>query len=183
MPININHNSDKIKADADLVLDAGSSNNIDVSTKIVKNATDPVDAQDLATKSYVDNATSSGGQLTLGTPTDGSLTTDGALQTFTTATTITDAIDDLNETIENIRNNTFVKEVDFTGSPLVGGAGLAVTLNINATGNANRYTIDWGDGTTDTATTDSTPTHTYTSNTGSPFTVNVEAFNNSGSSR
>ena len=180
MPININHNSDKIKADADLKLDAGSSNNIDVSAKIVKNATDPVDAQDLATKSYVDNATSSGGQLTLGTPTDGSLTTDGALQTFTTATTITDAIDDLNETIENIRNNTFVKEVDFTGSPLVGGAGLAVTLNISAVGNANRYTINWGDGTTDTATTDSTPTHTYASNTGSPFTVNVEAFNNSG---
>ena len=134
----------------------------------------------MATKAYVDNATSSGGQLTLGTPTDGSLTTDGALQTFTTATTITDAIDDLNETIENIRNNTFVKEVDFTGSPLVGGAGLAVTLNISAVGNANRYTINWGDGTTDTATTDSTPTHTYTSNTGSPFTVNVEAFNNSG---
>ena len=181
MPININHNNDKIKADSDLVLDAGSSNNIDVSTKIVKNATDPVDAQDLATKAYVDAQSGSGGNLTLGTPTDGSLTTDGALQTLTTATTITDAIDDLNETIENIRNNTFVKEVDFTGSPLVGGAGLSVTLNINATGNANRYTINWGDGTTDTATSDSTPTHTYTSNTGSPFTVNVEAFNNQGS--
>ena len=50
---------------------------------------------------HVDNATSSGGQLTLEQP-DGSPTTDGALQTFTTATTITDAIDDLNETIENI---------------------------------------------------------------------------------
>ena len=45
---------------------------------------------------------------------------------------------------------------------------------------ANRFTIDWGDGSTDTGTTDSTPTHTYTTNTGSPFTVNVEAFNNSG---
>ena len=181
MPININHATNTVKAaDDDLVLDAGSSNNIDVSTKIVKNATDPVDAQDLATKAYVDNATSSGGQLTLGTPTDNTFG-DGAYQQFDSQQTITDAIDDLNEVIENIRNDTFVKSVDFTGSPLVGGAGLAVTLNIQATGNANRYTIDWGDGTTQTATTDSTPTHTYTSNTGSPFTVDVEAFNNSGS--
>lgn len=179
MPININHNNDKIKADADLVLDAGASNNLDVSAKQVKNASDPTDPQDLVTKSYVDNVSGSGGNLTLGTPADGTFG-DGAYENFTSGQSITDAIDDLNEVIENIRNNTFVKTVDFTGSPLVGGAGLSVTLNINATGNANRYTINWGDGTTDTATSDSTPTHTYTSNTGSPFTVNVEAFNNSG---
>ena len=162
MPININHNSDKIKADSDLVLDAGASNNVDVSTKQVKNASDPTDAQDLATKAYVDSQSGSGGNLTLGTPTDGQFG-DGALQTFTSGTTITDAIDDLNETIENVRNNTFVKETDFTGSPLVGGAGLNVTLNITSVGNPNRYTIDWGDGQTTTNTTDSTPSHVYSS--------------------
>lgn len=179
MPININHNNDKIKADADLVLDAGASNNLDVSAKQVKNASDPTDPQDLVTKAYVDNVSGSGGNLTLGTPADGTFG-DGAYENFTSGQSITDAIDDLNEVIENIRNNTFVKTVDFTGSPLVGGAGLSVTLNINATGNANRYTINWGDGTTTTATTDSTPTHTYTSNTGSPYDVEVTAFNNGG---
>ncbi len=179
MPININHNSDKIKADDDLVLDAGASNNIDVSTKIVKNATDPVDPQDLATKAYVDNVSGSGGNLTLGTPQDGQFG-DGAYQQFNSGQSITDAIDDLNEVIENVRNGTFVKEVDFTGSPLVGGAGLSVTLNIAATGSANRYTIDWGDGQTTTATTDSTPSHQYSTNSGSPFDITVTAFNNSG---
>ena len=179
MPININHNSDKIKADSDLVLDAGASNNVDVSTKQVKNASDPTDPQDLTTKAYVDNVSGSGGNLVLGSPTDGTFG-DGALTSLTTGTTITDAIDNLNETIENVRNNTFVKETDFTGSPLVGGAGLNVTLNISSVGNPNRYTIDWGDGQTTTNTTDSTPSHTYSSNSGSPFTVEVEALNNGG---
>ena len=180
MPININHNSDKIKADSDLKLDAGASSNIDVSGKEIKNAADPTDAQDLATKAYVDSQSGSGGNLQLGTPTDGTFG-DGSFQQFTSGQSVTDAIDDLNEVMENIRNNTFVKSTDFSGSPLVGGAGLAVTLNISNVGNANRYTINWGDGTTDTATTDSTPTHTYTSNSGSPFTVTVDSFNNGGS--
>ena len=65
-------------------------------TKNSKNATDPFDAPDLATKAFINALTRLAVTPTLGTPqTDGSLTTDGALQTFTTATTITDAIDDL----------------------------------------------------------------------------------------
>ena len=43
MAININHQADKIKSESDLILDAGSTSNIDVSAKIVKNASDPVD--------------------------------------------------------------------------------------------------------------------------------------------
>jgi len=122
---------------------------------------------------------SNGLDLTLGTPTDGGLYPPGAITDWQGTTKITDAIDDLNEALENIRNDTFVKEVDFTADQTVGGAGLTVTLTITTVGNPNQYEIDWGDGTVDT-TTDSTPTHTYSTNTGSPFTVTVTASNTSG---
>lgn len=121
-----------------------------------------------------------GTDLTLGTPDDSSLYPPGAITDWTYSTTITDAIDDLNEAMENVRNDTFVKEVDFVADQTVGGAGLTVTLTITTVGNPNQYEIDWGDGNTDT-TTDSTPTHTYSTNTGSPFTVTVTARNTSGS--
>jgi hypothetical protein len=118
---------------------------------------------------------------TLDTPTDGSLTTDGAYVYWQTSTKVTDAIDDLNEVMENIRNSTFVKSVDFTSNITQGPQGTTVTLTITTVGNANRYTIVWGDGSTTTATSDSTPSHTYNTNVGSPFDVTVTAFNNSGS--
>ena len=134
------------------------------------------------TKAQLDSvvAGSNAGVLTLGDSTDSSWT-DGAVQTLTTDTSVTDAIDALNEGMENVRNNTFVKSVDTTVDVASGGAPLTSTLTITTVGNANRYTIDWGDGSTDTALTDSTPTHTYTDNTNSPFDVVVTAFNNNGS--
>ena len=157
MAININHQADKIKSESDLILDAGAANNIDVSAKIVKNASDPVDAQDLVTKVYLETAISN---VDAGGDAD-------------TATVL--------EIIENIRIGAYVKSVDFVSDIVTGGAGLTATLTISAVGDPNRYTIDWGDGTQTTATTDSTPTHTYATNTGSPFDVDVTAFNNTGS--
>lgn len=120
------------------------------------------------------------GTLKLGNVTDGALT-DGAIQTLTSDTKIVDAIDELNEAMLNVSNNTFVRGNTFVGSPLAGGEGLSVTLNITVDGNANRFDVDWGDGSQDNNITDSTPTHTYSSNTGSPFTVTVRAYNTSGS--
>jgi hypothetical protein len=156
LAININHQADKIKSESDLILDAGAANNIDVSAKIVKNASDPVDPQDLVTKVFLETAISN---VDAGGDAD-------------TATVL--------EIIENIRIGAYVKSVDFVSDIVTGGAGLTATLTISAVGDPNRYTIDWGDGTQTTATTDSTPTHTYATNTGSPFDVNVTAFNNTG---
>ena len=124
-------------------------------------------------------ATSEASSLTLGTVADGSLT-DGAFKGFTSDTILTQAIDDLNETILNVSNNTFVRDVSFSGSPLSGGEGITVTLSITPDGNANRYDIYWGDGNVDSAVSTTTPSHTYNTNGGSPFSVTVRAFNNSG---
>ena len=182
MAININHSIGKLKSDNDLVLDAGTNNNIDVSAKIVKNAHDPVDPQDLVTKIYLETvvgAATGQANLLLGSPPDSTFL-DGAYQHFREEQTLTEAIDDLNEVIQNVRNNTFVRTVDFTSDITVGGAGLTSTLSIVVDGNANKYTIDWGDGNQTIATNDSTPTHVYADNVGSPFDITVTAFNDTG---
>ena len=143
----------------------------------------PTTSTDAANKGYVDSIIggSTGNTIVLGTPTDGNLTSPGAWGSWSTATTVTDAIDDLNEMMENVRANTFVKSVTFTGSPLAGGAGTTVTLTIVPTGTANRYDIAWGDGTYSNSSVSTSPTHTYSDNTNSPFDVTVRAYNNAGS--
>ena len=169
----------KVKGDADTDV-------VSVTTEgdalTVIRAANAVSSSDLVTKAQLDaSATGSdGASLLLGAATDSSYT-DGALQTLTTTTKISDGIDFLNEALENVRNDTFVKSVDFSTNVSSGGNPLSVTLTTTVVGNANRYTIDWGDGSSTTATSDSTPSHTYTDNTNSPYDVTVTAFNNSGS--
>ena len=121
-----------------------------------------------------------GGGLTLGTPTDGSLVTSGALNTLTNSTKIVDGIDDLNEVIFNVIKNTAVTDVGFTADNTAGAATLTVTLTITSSGNANQYIIDWGDGSSLQTTSDSTPTHNYTDVSGGLYTVTVIAKNSSG---
>ena len=129
----------------------------------------------------ITDITFDGNDIPLSYPDDSSLYPPGAITDWTFSTSITNAIDDLNEALENVRNNTFVKSVTFTGSPTAGGEGTTVTLTLSVVGNANRYDIDWGDGNTTIGTSDSTPSHTYNDNTNSPFTVIVTAYNNGGS--
>ena len=134
-------------------------------------------------KAYVDasgSAVSTGMQITLGTPTDSSLTTAGAYQLFETSTKVTDAIDDLNEVTENIRNNTFVKSTTFTSNVVAGGAGFTATLTITVVGTANQHVINWGDGTSNTTTASTSPTHTYSNFTDSPHTIQVTSSHTSG---
>ena len=169
----------KVKGDADT--DVVSVTTEGDSLTVIR-AANAVSSSDLVTKAQLDaSATGSdGASLLLGAATDSSYT-DGALSTLTTTTKISDGIDFLNEALENVRNNTFVKSVDFSTNVSSGGNPLSVTLTTTVVGNANRYTIDWGDGSSTTATSDSTPSHTYTDNTNSPYDVTVTAFNNSGS--
>ena len=142
-------------------------------------AADPASDDDLVTKRYFDANVSGavdGTTIQLGSVGDGSWT-DGAYTGFTSSRSVTDAIDDLNETMENIREGTYVQSVDFTADQTTGSAGLTVTLTITTVGGgADEYDIDWGTGETPTtATSDSTPSHTYSSNANSPYTVTVTA--------
>ena len=140
-------------------------------------------ATDGAGNLFFKNDNSGGGSgvgIVLGVPSDGTFT-DGAYQSFESGDSLTDAIDTLNEVIENVRNDTFVKSVSFTASPTSGNSPLSVALSISATGNANQYEIDWGDGTSNTTTSSSTPSHTYTVPEGGTQTITVTAKNTSGS--
>jgi len=147
---------------------------------------EPAADADAATKKYVDDEISTvsgaggvvGTNVTIGTPTDSTFG-DGSLTTLGDEASITDAIDSLNETMENIRNSTYVKSVSFVSDSTSISLGNTVTLTITTVGGgADRYTITWGDGTEDVATTDSTPSHQYNEASGSPMTVTVKAFAN-----
>ena len=142
-------------------------------------ATDAVSKQQMEAALAV--STTNAYNITLGTGGDGDLVSPGAVTSLTSSTSVTESIDRLNETMENIRNNTYVKSVDATSNVSSGGDPLTVTLTLSVVGNANQYDIVWGDGNTTTATSDSTPSHTYTDNTNSPYDIVVTASNSSGS--
>lgn len=121
-----------------------------------------------------------GNAIPLGDSIDEDLVNPGTVTKWTSETKVTDAIDDLNEAMENVRNNTYVKSVAFTGTPRAGGAGSVVTLTITRIGNPNKYDVSWGDGTYSNGIATLTPTHTYATNTNSPFTVSVRGYNDAG---
>tara|TARA_B000000609_G_scaffold158341_1_gene155958 strand:+ start:1849 stop:4476 length:2628 start_codon:yes stop_codon:yes gene_type:complete len=157
--------------------DGSTLNNVRIANAVV--------STDAVTKAQLDasvaNISTNAYNITLGSGGDGDFSSPGSVTSLDANTTVSESIDRLNETMENIRNNTYVKSVDASTNASSGGNPLSVTLTISSVGNPNRYTIDWGDGDTTTATSDSTPSHTYTDNTNSPYDVVVTAFNNSGS--
>ncbi len=157
--------------------DGSTLNNVRIANAVV--------STDAVTKAQLDasvaNVSTNAYNITLGSGGDGDFSSPGSVTSLDANTSVAEAIDRLNEVTENIRNNTYVKSVDASTNASSGGNPLSVTLTISSVGNPNRYTIDWGDGDTTTATSDSTPSHTYTDNTNSPYDVVVTAFNNSGS--
>jgi len=147
---------------------------------------EPTADSDASTKKYVDDqisTVSAGGGVTgmgidLDNPTDSSFS-DGAYLGLTTSTKVTNAIDELNEVLGNVQAGTYLKSVSFIADSTSISADDTVTLTITTTPTAGadtRYTITWGDGNTDTASSDSTPSHTYSS--GGTFSVTVKAFEN-----
>jgi hypothetical protein len=147
----------------------------------------PTADDDAAHKKYIDDSvaalSSSGSSINgmtqeLSTPTDSTFG-DGSYTSLTPTTKVTDAIDALNETMENIRNSTYVKSVSFVSNSVSISSGDTITLTITPVGDATRFDITWGDGNSETindsggATT--TKTHTY--NTTGLQTVTVRAYN------
>jgi hypothetical protein len=121
---------------------------------------EPAADSDASTKKYVDDSIATvsssgitGDNVELRLPTDSTFG-DGAYLGLTSSTSVTQAIDDLNETIENVRAGTYLKSVSFVADATAISAGDTVTLSITTvpTAGANtRYTITWGDGDTTTA--------------------------------
>ena len=146
---------------------------------------EPAADSDASTKKYVDDQISTvsssgvtGDNVELRLPTDSTFG-DGAYLGLTSSTKVTNAIDELNEVLGNVQAGTYLKSVSFVADSTSISAGDTVTLTITTTPTAGantRYTITWGDGNTDTASSDSTPSHVYSS--GGTFSVTVKAFEN-----
>ena len=167
--------------------------NLNASNNRIIYVATPVVGTDAVNKNYVDNLTANltanitastvGNVIPLGTPLDGNLADNNAAYLgFTTTTKVTDAIDILNSVAQNLFTNTFVRSVSFSSNVTAGGAGQTILLTMAPQGNVNQYTISWGDGTGNTVTSSSTATHTYATNTGTPFTIIVNATNTNGAS-
>ena len=153
-----------------------------VFTTSVKGLALPTENTDGASKAYVDttvgNISTTADGTTLGSNFNN--LNDGASVGFQSGDSVISALDNINETALNIFKNTYVRDVTFSADTTAGGAGTVVTLTLTVTGNANAFDINWGDGSTDNNVTDTTPSHTYATNSGSPFTVIVTAKNTGG---
>lgn len=116
--------------------------------------------------------------VTIGNPTDGNLTANAAYPGWTAATTVADALDNLNTIALNIAQSTFVGNVQFTANITAGASPQTIRFTATASGNPNSYYWDFGDG--NTSTSGSAVTKTYNSVNGGQFTVYHREYNTSG---
>jgi hypothetical protein len=119
-----------------------------------------------------------GNTITLGTPTDGNLVANGAYQGWTTATFVTDGLDDLNQVAFNIANSTYVGNTYITANVYSGPSPLSVSFTGLYIGNPNSYLWQFGDGTANATTANAV--HTFSNALGGTFTVSFTAYNTNG---
>ena len=119
-----------------------------------------------------------GNTITLGTPTDGNLTQNVAYPGWTTATFVTDGLDDLNQVSLNIANSTYVGNAYITANVYSGPSPLTVAFTSYYIGNPNSFLWQFGDGTANATTANAT--HTFSNASGGTFTVTFTAFNTNG---
>jgi hypothetical protein len=161
-----------------------SSGNITVGNVKITNLATPTANADATTKLYVDSAVGSvsgnviGNVIPLGTPTDGNLAGNTvAYDGWTTATFVTDSVDDLNQVALNIAKGTFVGQANLVANVTFGSSPLSVAFTGTYVGTATNFLWDFGDSTTAST---QNPTHTYSNILGGQFTVTFTAWNTSG---
>ena len=166
----------------DILLPA--TGNITVGNVKITNLATPTANADAATKLYVDSAVGSvsgnviGNAIPLGTPTDGSLAGNTvAYDGWTTATFVTDSVDDLNQVALNIAKGTFVGQANLVANVTSGPSPLSVAFTGTYVGTATNFLWDFGDSTTAST---QNPTKTYSNVSGGQFSVTFTAWNTNG---
>ena len=158
--------------------------NISAGNVNINNLATPYANSDATTKLYVDQTIGNvagnifGNLIPLGTPTDGSLTGNTvAYDGWTTATFVTDSVDDLNQVALNIAKGTFVGQANLVANVTSGPSPLSVAFTGTYVGTATNFLWDFGDGTTAST---QNPTKTYSNVLGGQFSVTFTAWNTSG---
>ena len=166
----------------DILLPA--TGNFTVGNVKITNLATPTANADAATKLYVDSAVGSvsgnviGNAIPLGTPTDGSLAGNTvAYDGWTTATFVTDSVDDLNQVALNIAKGTFVGQANLVANVTSGPSPLSVAFTGTYVGTATNFLWDFGDSTTAST---QNPTKTYSNVSGGQFSVTFTAWNTNG---
>ena len=124
-----------------------------------------------------------GGSTTLAALTDVSTsgaTTGEILEYNGTNWATSDALTELQEFQNNIVNATTAANLSFTSNNLSGSSPLSVSLDIDVSGYPNQFVVDWGDGNSDTYSSQFGISHTYNQPTGGLNTISVTAKNTNG---
>jgi PKD repeat protein len=123
------------------------------------------------------NLNLSASNIVLGTPTDGSLVVNSAYRYWNSNVALTDAIDNLNQVMLNVYQNTYVGAVNVTANVVAGSSPLTVQFNASILGNPTDFYWDFGDGNTSPS---QNPTHTYSSVVGGVYSIYFKANNANG---